>query len=308
MSDWVRLVPFVMWAACYVIPEFIQVAGKPDIAESLWMPNDETAGWIAQQADKLVLDLQQSVIRMISNDGRVVPKAVVHSGRFLASLMSHMQGKEGWFRMFMCGKRVDFSARSVITPGAQLDAIELGVPVSIAKVLTLPERVLPFTRRRLQEAVVNGHNHAKGATRVVEPNGRIHYIEFIDTKEDRIALAERLDIGWVVERTLRDGDYTLFNRQPSLHRMSIQGQRVKVLEDGDCGQPVVPGTRSSRKAPLAYALSMVTAGYFNADCDGDEMNQHMPQTAMSQMEVRHLFSVESIYLTPQAHRAGIGLI
>lgn len=89
------------------------------------------------------------MIRMISNDGRVVPKAIVHSGRFLSSLMSHLQGKEGWFRMFMCGKRVDFSARSVVTPGAQLDAHELGVPVSIAKVLTLPETVLPFTKRRL---------------------------------------------------------------------------------------------------------------------------------------------------------------
>jgi DNA-directed RNA polymerase beta' subunit len=84
--------------------------------------------------------------------------------------------------------------------------------------------------------------------------------------------------------------------------MSIQGHRVKVLDDN------AEGMRSSRKAPLAYALSMVTAGYFNADCDGDEMNQHMPQTAMSQMEVRHLFNVESIYLTPQSHRAGIGLI
>jgi hypothetical protein len=64
--------------------------------------------------------------------------------------------------------------------------------VSIAKVLTLPERVLPFTRRRLQEAVVNGHSHARGATRVVEPAGRIHYLEFIERIEDRIALAERL--------------------------------------------------------------------------------------------------------------------
>ena len=239
---------------------------------------------------------------MISNDGRVVPKAVVHSGRFLSSLMSHMQGKEGWFRMFMCGKRVDFSARSVITPGAQLDAHELGVPVSIAKVLTLPEKVLVFTKRRLQESVVNGYNHPFGATRVVEPSGRIHYLEFITNMQDRIDLAERLEIGWMVERTLRDGDFTLFNRQPSLHRMSIQGHRVKVLDDN------AEGMRSSRKAPLAYALSMVTAGYFNADCDGDEMNQHMPQTAMSQMEVRHLFNVESIYLTPQSHRAGIGLI
>jgi hypothetical protein len=57
MSDWIRLVPFVMWAACYVVPEFIQVAGKPEIVESLWTPNDETAGWLVQQADKLAIEL-----------------------------------------------------------------------------------------------------------------------------------------------------------------------------------------------------------------------------------------------------------
>ncbi len=84
--------------------------------------------------------------------------------------------------------------------------------------------------------------------------------------DDRMQLAQKLEAGWIVERTLRDGDFTLFNRQPSLHRMSIQGHKVKVLVDN------AEGIRSSRKAPLAYALSMVTAGYFNADCDGDEMN------------------------------------
>lgn len=149
LSDWLRLVPFVMWSACYVVPEFIQVASKPEVVESLWIPNEDITGWIVASFEKVTAELQQSVIRMISNDGRVVPKAIVHSGRFLSSLMSHLQGKEGWFRMFMCGKRVDFSARSVVTPGAQLDAHELGVPVSIGKVLTLPETVLPFTKRRL---------------------------------------------------------------------------------------------------------------------------------------------------------------
>lgn len=212
MTDWIRLTPFVMWAACYVIPEFIQMSGKPEIVESIWTPSDETAGYIMAVHSSAVLEMQQAVIRMISNDGRVVPKAVVHSGRFLSSLMSHMQGKEGWFRMFMCGKRVDFSARSVVTPGAQLDAHELGVPVSIAKVLTLPEMVLPFTKLRLQEAVVNGHTHSRGAARVIEPNGRIHYLEFMSEMSDRIALSQKLEQGWVVERSLRDGDFTLFNR------------------------------------------------------------------------------------------------
>lgn len=165
------------------------MSSKPEIVESLWIPNEETVAWIMSHSDKLVTELQLSVVRMISNDGRVVPKQVVHSGRFLSSLMSHLQGKEGWFRMFMCGKRVDFSARSVVTPGAQLDAHELGVPVSIAKVLTLPEMVLPFSKLRLQEAVVNGHNSPRGAARVIEPNGRIHYLEFMPGMEDRIALA-----------------------------------------------------------------------------------------------------------------------
>jgi DNA-directed RNA polymerase II subunit RPB1 len=113
------------------------------------------------------------------------------------------------------GKRVDFSARTVITGDPNLDLDQVGVPFSIARNLTYPERVTPYNITYLQELVRNGPDEYPGAKNVIRDNG-----ERINLRYNKTADAS-LQYGWIVERHLKDGDIVLFNRQPSLHKMSM---------------------------------------------------------------------------------------
>lgn len=113
------------------------------------------------------------------------------------------------------GKRVDFSARTVITGDPNLALDEVGVPFSIARTLTYPERVTPYNISYLQELVRNGPNEYPGARYVVRDTG-----DRIDLRYNKRA-DTFLQYGWIVERHLKDGDVVLFNRQPSLHKMSM---------------------------------------------------------------------------------------
>lgn len=116
------------------------------------------------------------------------------------------------------GKRVDFSARTVITGDPNLQLDQVGVPYSIARNLTYPERVTPYNITYLQELVRNGPTEYPGARYVVRDTG-----DRIDLRYNKRA-DTFLQYGWIVERHLKDGDYVLFNRQPSLHKMSMSKQ------------------------------------------------------------------------------------
>ena len=121
------------------------------------------------------------------------------------------------------GKRVDFSARSVITPDSQIELDQLGVPIKIAMNLSVPEKVNDFNRKRLLTLVKNGPDKWPGANNIIKKNNtRVTLIEgILDTIE--------LDNGDTVNRHLLDGDHVLFNRQPSLHKMSMMAHRVNCL-------------------------------------------------------------------------------
>lgn len=118
------------------------------------------------------------------------------------------------------GKRVDFSARTVITGDPNIALDEVGVPFSIARNLTYPERVTPYNIAYLQELVKNGPNEYPGARYVVRDSG-----DRIDLRYNKKS-ETLLDYGWIVERHLKDGDLVLFNRQPSLHKMSMSESGV----------------------------------------------------------------------------------
>lgn len=75
------------------------------------------------------------------------------SGRPLKSIKQRLKGKEGRVRGNLMGKRVDFSARTVITPDPNLQIDQVGVPRSIAANMTFPEIVTPFNIDRYQKAV-----------------------------------------------------------------------------------------------------------------------------------------------------------
>ncbi len=222
--------------------------------------------------------LQYHITTYIDNEVPGVPPAKRRSGMPLRTLAQRLKGKEGRFRGNLSGKRVDFSARTVISPDPSLSINEVGVPIEIAKILTVPERVTPWNIEEMRKYVLNGPYKYPGANYIIDPNGRRIDLRFI---KDLKAVAEGLRSGYIVERHLKDGDIVLFNRQPSLHRMSIMAHIVRVL----------PGK--------TFRLHLAVCPPYNADFDGDEMNLHVPQTIEARAEARILLLVQEHILSPR---------
>ena len=221
--------------------------------------------------------LQYHVTTFFDNSVSGIPPARHRSGRPLKTLSQRLKGKEGRFRGSLSGKRVNFSARTVISPDPNLSINEVGVPMPIAKILTVPVVVTPRNIEQLKVYVRNGEEIHPGANYVLRPDERRIKVT-LTNKED---LAEKLEFGWVVERQLKDGDTVLFNRQPSLHKMSIMAHTVKVLPN------------------KTFRLNPAVCPPYNADFDGDEMNMHALQTEESRAEAKILMQVQENILSPR---------
>ncbi|XP_022818149.1 DNA-directed RNA polymerase III subunit RPC1 [Spodoptera litura] len=193
-------------------------------------------------------------------------------------LVQRLKGKQGRFRGNLSGKRVDFSSRTVISPDPNLQIQEVGVPVHVAKILTYPERVFPANLLWLRKLVCNGPDVHPGAN-YVQQKGLKHkkYLKY----GNREKIAQELKCGDVVERHLVDGDVVLFNRQPSLHKLSIMCHRARV-------QP-----------QRTFRFNECVCTPYNADFDGDEMNMHLPQTEEARAEALILMGNKSNLVTPR---------
>lgn len=229
--------------------------------------------------------LQYHVATLMDNDIAGQPQALQKSGRPVKSIRARLKGKEGRLRGNLMGKRVDFSARTVITGDANISLDEVGVPKSIARTLTYPETVTPYNISRLHKLVQNGPNEHPGAKYVVRTDG-----SRIDLRHHKRAGQINLEYGWKVERHLQDGDYIIFNRQPSLHKESMMGHRVKVM-------------------PFStFRLNLSVTSPYNADFDGDEMNLHVPQTEETRAEIRELCMVPLNIVSPQRNGPLMGIV
>ncbi|MHC1591916.1 MAG: DNA-directed RNA polymerase subunit A', partial [Candidatus Helarchaeales archaeon] len=222
--------------------------------------------------------LQYHVTTYFNNEVSGIPPARHRSGRALRTLAQRLKGKEGRFRSNLSGKRVDFSARTVISPDPNLSINEVGVPYEIAKILTVPERVTEWNIEEMKELVRRGPNQHPGANYVIRSDERRIDLRFV---KNRDKVAETLEPGFIVERHLRDGDIVLFNRQPSLHRLSIMAHEVIVM-------------------PFkTFRLSLCVCPPYNADFDGDEMNLHVPRSEEARAEARILMLVQEQLLSPR---------
>ncbi|MFX1294162.1 MAG: hypothetical protein ACFFD2_04805, partial [Promethearchaeota archaeon] len=170
--------------------------------------------------------LQYHVTTYFNNEVSGIPPARHRSGRALRTLSQRLKGKEGRFRSNLSGKRVDFSARTVISPDPNLSINEVGVPYDIAKILTIPERLTEWNIDEMRKLIINGPETHPGANYVIRSDGRRIDLRFVKNRE---AVADTLEHGFIIERHLRDGDIVLFNRQPSLHRLSIMAHEVIVM-------------------------------------------------------------------------------
>ncbi len=231
--------------------------------------------------------LQYHVTTYFDNEASGIPPARHRSGRALKTLSQRLKGKEGRFRSNLSGKRVDFSARTVVSPDSNMDINDVGVPLDVAKRLTVPQRVTEWNLDEMKSLVLNGPDNYPGALYVVRPDGRRIRLEFVGELKD---IAETLQVGFTVERHLKDRDIVIFNRQPSLHRMSIMAHRVKVLPY------------------KTFRLHLCVCPPYNADFDGDEMNLHVPQNEEAQTEAMLLMQVQDQILSPRYGGPIIGAI
>ena len=230
----------------------------------------------ADMIDKLTALLQYNVATYVDNDIKGISPTQQRSGRPLRTLKSRFGAKTGRVRGNLMGKRVDFSARSVITPDANIELDELGVPEEIATNLTFPETVSPYNRERLLGYIRNGPEKHPGAKSVyIKKDKSTFSLRYVNP--DTIDLKE----GDVVHRHLIDGDIVLFNRQPSLHKASMEAHRVKVLPYS------------------TFRLNVSATRPYNADFDGDEMNMHVPQSIPAATELRVLASVLRNIISPR---------
>lgn len=194
--------------------------------------------------------LQYHITTYIDNGISGIPSATQRTGRPIKGVCQRLKAKEGRIRGNLMGKRVDFSGRTVITAEPNIDLNELGVPWKIATNLTYPEIVTSFNKHILQEYVNNGPNckfGEIGAKFVFTKDGKQKDLRFCN-KDTPVVL----NIGDKVERHLKDGDLVVFNRQPSLHKFSMMGHKIRVM-------------------PFStFRMNLSATNPYNADFDGDK--------------------------------------
>lgn len=251
--------------------------------------NNDLKDKIANNAATNVIDsltrLLQYFIAMISNNKtRGAAPMAQRSGRPFQCIFSRLNSKQGRIRGNLMGKRVNHSARSVITGDPKLSIRELGVPKKVAQNLSKPVKVNDRNKDYLTKLVQNGPDVYPGAKTLEKRSGENISLRYVDRK------SIKLENGDIVHRCLVDGDAVLFNRQPSLHRMSMMGHIVRVMKRGD-----------------TFRMNVADTKPYNADFDGDEMNMHSPQSLTAEIELRHLAAIPEQIISPASNSPIIGI-
>lgn len=223
-------------------------------------------------------DFMQLQIAMIVHSETPGVQAASMQYAPIRGLCQRLKGKQGRFRANLSGKRVDFSGRTVISPDPNLAINEVAVPELVAKNLTFPEKVSRYNIEKLRKRVLNGSEKWPGANYILKAASDIKlYLKF----GKLVHHANNLKIGDTVERHLENGDVVLFNRQPSLHRLSMMSHRVRV------------------RPYRTFRINECVCTPYNADFDGDEMNIHVPQTEEARAEAAELMDVKHNLATPR---------
>lgn len=228
--------------------------------------------------------LQYYVATQVDNKIPGVASVAQRSGRPLKSIKERLNGKGGRVRGNLMGKRVDFSARSVITPDPSLSIRELGIPLKVAKNITKPVTVNANNKSFLLKLVRNGPDEYPGAKILEKKNGEQITLRYADR--------ENIDLNYgdVVHRHMMNGDGVLFNRQPTLHRMSMMCHIAVIMFKGD-----------------TFRMNVADTKPYNADFDGDEMNLHMPQDELSEAELKNLAAVPYQIVSPANNASIVGI-
>lgn len=255
------------------------------IKANLSLQQAVTNGEPALVVEQFELALQHNVAAFMDNEIRGMPQVTQRSGRPLKAISQRLKAKEGRIRGNLMGKRVDFSARTVITADPNLGIHQVGVPRSVAMNLTVPARVTAFNVAELSALVANGPTEHPGAKHIIRSDGTRIDLRYVKNKSELL-----LAHGWIVERHLRDDDIVLFNRQPSLHKMSIMGHKAKVLDWS------------------TFRLNLSCTAPYNADFDGDEMNLHVPQSLPARAEAELMMLSQRVVVSGQSNRPVMSIV
>jgi len=229
--------------------------------------------------------LQYYVATQVDNKIPGVASVAQRSGRPFKSIKDRLNGKGGRMRGNLMAKRVDYSARSVITADPNISIRELGIPMKIAKNITKPVTVNKLNRDFLTKLVQNGPELWPGAKILEKKNGESITLRYFTDRKSII-----LEEGDIVHRHMMDGDAVLFNRQPTLHRMSMMCHIARIMKRGD-----------------TFRMNVADTKPYNADFDGDEMNLHMPQDPESEAELKNLAAVPYQIISPANNTSIIGI-
>ena len=228
--------------------------------------------------------LQYFIAMIVNNKVKGSEPMAQRSGRPMQCIMGRINSKNGRIRGNLMGKRVDFSARSVITGDPNLSIRQLGVPLKIAMNITKPVVVNDRNRDFLLKLIQNGPDVYPGAKVLERKNGENVSLRYVDRN------SIRLETGDIVHRHIMDDDAILFNRQPSLHRMSMMCHRAKIMKKGD-----------------TFRMNVGCTKPYNADFDGDEMNAHFPQNVLSETELKNLAAIPYQIISPANNSPIIGI-
>ena len=235
----------------------------------------------SEETIKLItIVLQYHCFTLLDNQISGLAPSQQRNGRKLKSVSDRMKKKEGRIRGNLNGKRVDQSARTVITPDPYISIDELGVPIKVALNITFPEVVNEYNIEHLRNLIKNGPEQWPGAKYVKKEKDLVTInLKYAQTEIDKIV--RELKHGDVVHRHLCDGDYILFNRQPSLHKMSMMCHKVIIMPY------------------QTFRLNVLDTPPYNADFDGDEMNLHCPQNIQTMSELMDIAAVPYMILAPR---------
>ena len=202
------------------------------------------------------------------------------SGKAIKSIKERIGGKHGHIRSKLMGKRVDCSARSVITADTTLWLDELGVPERVAESQSYPEIVTSKNIKRLTELLENGKIN------MIKQQDKMYIHKYAKTSGKNI----KLKYGDIAYRQLQDGDIVVFNRQPTLHRGGMMSHRVRIL----------PGD--------TFRLNISVTSPYNADFDGDEMQAHILQDYATITETKELMSITKMIVSSQSNKPIMGIV
>lgn len=279
--------PAIVASETMISDDDITIVYKSIIRENENLENAIKKGENAHIIDAISELLANHCHNLIDNDNVLVSRATRNDTKPLQTITQRLVGKGGRIRGNLMGKRVDFTARSVITADPNLSIDQLGVPEQIAINMTVPERVTMNNRAKLLSLVNNGPYKYPGAQYIItDTNSEPKKMDLRVIAQSSITLR----VGDIVERHLMNDDIVIFNRQPSLHKMSMMGHRVKVL----------PG--------LTFRLNLSVTTPYNADFDGDEMNMHVPQSIEASTEISELMMTNKVIVSSQDNKPCMGIV